>query len=248
VPDPKNDDAMIAQLRELGEWLDVPAPVDQRAAVRARLEQPGRVDRTRRRVQRWVAAVAAGAVCAVLVVPPARAAVVNAVGGLLRIAGVEIRREPPPGALPTRPAPLPSSTSAALDSARRLAKFTVRTLDVLGTPDDVILAEPDADGAPRVVTLTYRRGTVRLDQFDGELGLGFMKSAPDARWTDIDGRSAIWLPAPHPVTYVDRSGVERTESARLAGPTLVWAGQSVTYRLEGLPTLEEALKVVDSLK
>ncbi len=246
MPDPR-DDAMIARLRELGEWLDVPAPADQRAAVRGRLQRSHPVNGARRRMMRWLAAVVAAAVCAVVVVPPARAAVVDAVGGLLRIAGVEIRREPAVGSLPARPAPLPSSSSSALDAARSRSKFTVRTPAGLGTPE-VTVADPDPDGAPRVVTLTYRGGAIRLDQFDGNLESGFLKSAPDARWTEVAGQTAVWLPAPHPVTYVDRSGVQRTEGARLAGPTLVWADRSVTYRLEGLRSLEQARTVAESLR
>jgi hypothetical protein len=238
---------MIAHLRELGDWVDVPAPADQRAAVRSRLQRAHPVTGARRRMMRWLAAVAAAAVCTVVVVPPARAAVADAVGGLLRIAGVEIRREPPAGALPARPAPLPSSSPSALDAARSRAKFTIRTPAALGTPE-VTVADPDPDGAPRVVTLTYRGGAIRLDQFDGRLETGFLKSAPDAQWTQVGGQPAVWLPAPHPVTYLDRSGVERTEGARLAGPTLVWAHRSVTYRLEGLASLAQARTVAESLR
>jgi len=34
--------------------------------------------------------------------------------------------------------------------------------------------------------------------------------------------------------------VQRTETARLAAPTLIWVAGGVTYRLEGLSTLAEA--------
>jgi hypothetical protein len=53
---------------------------------------------------------------------------------------------------------------------------------------------------------------------------------------------------PHPVTRVGRDGVPRTETARLAGPTLVWATDTVTYRLEGITTLEEAIAVAGSVR
>jgi hypothetical protein len=237
---------MEGRLRELSDWLDVADPVDQRAAVRARLEQPGPVDAVRRRVRRWVAAVAAAAVCAVLVTPPARAAVVDAVGGLLRIAGVQVTRGTP-GALPTDPDPLPSSSSVSLENARRLATFTVRAPTGLGPPD-VTVADPAPDGAPRVVTLTYRGGTIRLDQLNGQLEMGFMKTAADAQWATAGGQTAVWLPGPHAVTYVDRSGTQRTEGSRLAGPSLIWTWQSVTYRLEGVATLAEATAIADSLQ
>jgi hypothetical protein len=99
-----------------------------------------------------------------------------------------------------------------------------------------------------VVTLTYRGGTVSLDEFDGAVDLVFFKTAPDARWVEVGAVSGIWLPGPHAVTYVDRDGVEHTASARLAGPTLIWVAGAVTYRLEGLATPEEARAAALSLR
>jgi len=242
---PDHHDDLIAELRALGPWLDVPEPADQRTAVRARLAgpRPGR-----RHAGRWIAAAVAAIVGTVAAVAPARAAVIDAVGGLLRVAGIEVRTEPTTGALPDRPSPLPSLRSAALEAARRVALFPIRVPAALGTPEEVLLADPDPAGAPRVVTLTYRGGTVRFDQFDGAAAPIFMKSAPDARWVGIGPDSGIWLPGPHPVTYIGRDGVERTGTARLAAPTLIWVSGEVTYRLEGLPTVEQAQTVALSLR
>ena len=240
-----HDDDIVAELRALSTRLDVPAPADQRAAVRARLAgaRPAR-----RRVRRWIAVAVAAVAGTVTAIAPARAAVVDAVGDLLRVAGIEVRREPrATGSLPARPSPLPSVRSAALDEARRAARFPVRVPAVLGTPEEVLLADPDQDGAPRVVTLTYRGGAVRFDQFDGAPELMFLKSAPDARWITIGTGPGIWLPGPHAVTYVGRDGVERTATARLAGPTLIWTSGEVTYRLEGVPTLDEARSIASSV-
>jgi hypothetical protein len=50
------------------------------------------------------------------------------------------------------------------------------------------------------------------------------------------------------VTYVGRDGVERTGTARLAGPTLIWSSGELTYRLEGLADLAEARTVAESLR
>jgi len=238
------EDTLVAELRALGDFLDLPEPADQRAAVRRRLT---RADPGRHRVRRWLVAVVAAVVGAVAVVPPARAAVVDAVDGLLRVAGIEVRREAPPRGLPARPSPLPSIRSAALDEARRAALFPVRVPAALGVPDQVLLADPDRAGAPRVVTLTYRGGAVRLDQFDGAMSPMFFKTAPDAQWVELGTGNGIWVPGPHPVTYVGRDGIEHTETARLAGPTLIWVDAGVTYRLEGLSTLEQALAVGHSL-
>jgi len=49
------------------------------------------------------------------------------------------------------------------------------------------------------------------------------------------------------VEYIDRSGVPRWETSRLTGPTLVWLG-TVTYRLEGVATLDEAQAIANTLR
>jgi hypothetical protein len=221
--------------------LAEPGPAPWRKGRRARLAEPGPAPWWKaRRVRRWILAGVAALVVAVAGVAPARAAVAGAVGGLLRLAGIEVQREPAPGGLPARPSPLPSVRAATLDEARRTALFPVRVPAALGAPEEVRLADPDPAGAPRVVTLLYRGGTVRLDEFDGTLSPSFFKTAPEARWADLGTADGVWLPAPHPVTYVGRDGVQRTGTARLAGPTLIWTDGRAAYRLEGVGTLAEA--------
>ncbi|GAA3960560.1 hypothetical protein [Actinoplanes auranticolor] len=252
---PDDLDDLARELRALATHLDVPPAADQRAAVRARLARPAPRRRWFPAVavrplpgRRWIVAVVAALIALVAGIAPARAAVVDAVGGLLRIAGIEVRQEPAPGGLPADPSPLPSVRTGSLEDARRVALFPVLVPDELGGPERVDLGDPDPSGAPRVVTLVYRGGAVRLDEFDGRVGPSFFKSAPEARWTDVAGADAIWLPQPHPVTYVGRDGVERTATARLAGPTLIWTSGGLTYRLEGLADLEEARTVAVSLR
>jgi hypothetical protein len=262
-------DPLVDDLRDLARWLDVPDAPDLRARVRSRLEaQPGgglafarpahsrswlRPAHSRSwlgsaQSRRWLVATAAAALaCVIAVVPPARAAVADAVGGLLRFAGVEIRDEPDPGGLPATPSPLPSIRSADLDEARRVAKFPIRVPAALGVPDRVEVADPGPDGAPRVVTMSYRGGGVRLDQFDGRMQTHFLKTAPDAQVTRVKGDFAVWLPGPHALVYIDRAGQQQTAGARLAGPTLIWIDGDVTYRLEGVPELGEAMTIAESL-
>jgi hypothetical protein len=248
VPDP-----LVDELRELARFLAVPEPVDQRAAVRERLTA---APRRRPRLfpsglsRRWTAVLTSAAVAVVVgVVPPARAAVTDAVGRVLRFAGVEIRDGDPGtlGTLPASPSPLPRVRSVALDEARRVAKFPVLAPSALGVPELVETADPAPDGAPRVVTLLYRGGTVRIDQFDGAVEGWFLKKAANAEFVTVRADFAVWVPDPHPVVYIDRFGVERTEAARLAGPTLIWASGSATYRIEGLPDLVSARAVADSM-
>lgn len=247
---PDDLDDLAGRLRGLGAHLDVPKPADPWPAVRARLASPvpARPHRPAPSARRWILAGIAALLAVVAGVAPARAAVVDAVDGLLRIAGIEVRREPAPGGLPARPSPLPSSGTVTLEDARRVALFPLRVPATLGAPEQVRLGDPDPAGAPRVVTLVYRGDTVRLDAFDGAVRPTFFKSAPDAQWTEVGAAQAIWLPAPHPVTYVGRDGVEHTETARLAGPALIWTDRGVTYRLEGLPDLQQARTIAASLR
>jgi hypothetical protein len=234
-------DSLIAELRALGDHLDVPAAADQGAAVRARLTA---VPAGRRRWRGWlISAVAAlAAAGAVGAIGPARAAV----GHLLRVAGVEVRTDPRPTVLPSRPSPLPAERTESLVKARQDARFRVRVPAALGVPERVVVVDPDPAGAPRVVTMLYRAGRVRFDQFDGAWQLVFLKQEPDAQWTPVGADNGLWLPTPHPVTYVDRQGVEHTAAARLAGPTLIWSSGTVTYRLEGLATRDQAVAVARS--
>jgi hypothetical protein len=236
------EDPLAVELRALAGWLDVPPAGDLRPAVRARLAVRVRPRR------RWRVLVAA-AVAALLVaaVPPARAAVAHAVSAVLDFAGVRVRQGQP---APARsPSPLPSIRSVALDRARALARFPIGVPAALGTPQDVQLADPDPAGVPRVVSLLYRGGTVRLDEFDGQLDYGFLKTGnvAEVQWLRIDNQDALWLPAGHAIEYVGRDGAVHHETARLAGPTLVWSANRVTYRLEGLSTVDEAIVVQRSV-
>jgi hypothetical protein len=245
----RRDLELVEELRELGRWLETPAP-DVTGAVRARLVA------RRASVPTWFAAVprrwlvAAAAVVvavAIAVVPQGRAAVAHAVTGLLRFAGVEVRQgQPAPAASPE---PLPSIRSAGLDEARRRAHIPVRVPARLGVPEEVQLADPARDGAPRVVSLLYRGGTVRLDEFDGRLEPAFLKTmaTADARWVDVAGFGGLWFPTPHGLTYIDRHGVPHEETSRMTGSTLVWSDGVVTYRLEGPIPFEEATAIARSV-
>lgn len=237
---------LVEELRELGRRLETPAP-DMTHAVRARLAQPPTASTRFAAVpRRWLVAAAAVVVAlAIALVPPSRAAVAHAVTGLLRFAGVEVRQGQPSPAV--SPSPLPSLRSAGLDEARRRARFTVGVPARLGVPDDVQIADPAPDGAPRVVSLLYRGGTVRLDEFDGRLDVAFMKTAVTKQWVDVHGVPGLWFPTPHGVTYVDRRGVTHEETSRLAGSTLIWSDGTVTYRLEGALSLDEATGIAISV-
>ncbi|MEU3453514.1 hypothetical protein ABZ671_07915 [Micromonospora sp. NPDC006766] len=236
-------DDLERELRDLAGWLQTPEPPEVAARVRARLTAPAPARR------RWRYLVAVLIALLVAVLPPARAAIADAVGGLLRFAGVTIATSSEP-ALPTgSPSPLPAQRPAALVEAQRKVLFPIRLPAKLGSPEQVLVADPDSTGTCRVATLLYRGGALRVDAFDGRLDPAFQKQASglEVQWVQVKGDFAIWIDGPHAVTYVDRTGAVRVETARLAASTLIWQEAGVSYRLEGDLAMSEAIEVANSL-
>ncbi|WP_433533014.1 hypothetical protein ACQPYA_14010 [Micromonospora sp. CA-263727] len=242
-------DDLERELRELSTWLETPEPPDVTARVHARLAaEPSTVTNDRRRRWRYAVVVALAALLVALL-PPGRAALADAVTGLLRFAGITISTSAAPSPTGT-PSPLPGQRPAELDEAQRAVRFPIRTPARLGPPERVLVADPDGTGSHRVATLLYRGGELRLDAFDGRLDGAFFKQAggTGAEWAQVGGEPAIWIGGPHPLSYVDRTGTVREESARLAAATLIWQENGVTYRLEGPLTMAEAVDIAISLE
>ncbi|MEU8262584.1 hypothetical protein AB0C02_18365 [Micromonospora sp. NPDC048999] len=236
-------DDLERELRNLAGWLQTPEPPEVAARVRARLTAPAPARR------RWRYLVAVLIALLVAVLPPGRAAIADAVAGLLRFAGITIATSSEP-ALPTgTPSPLPAQQPMALVEAQRKVLFPIRLPAKLSPPEQVLVADPDPRGTCRVATLLYRGGALRIDAFDGRLDPAFHKQAsgPGVKWAQVNGDVAIWIGGPHAVAYVDRTGTVRVETARLAASTLIWQEAGVTYRLEGDPTMAEAIEIANSL-
>jgi hypothetical protein len=232
------------ELRDLSAWLETPDPPDVTVRVRARLAAPAP---WRRRWRYYLAAALVALLVAVL--PPGRAAFADAVAGLLRFAGITIATSPAPTVPTGTPSPLPSQRPAALDEAQRMVRFPIRLPAKLGPPEQVQVADPDDTGAYRVVTLIYRGGVLRIDAFDGRLDPTYLKQAsgPGVDWVQVSGEFAVWIGGPHTLTYLDRAGNVRVETARLAASTLIWQKAGVSYRLEGDLTKVEAIEIASSL-
>ncbi|MET8361198.1 hypothetical protein [Micromonospora sp. NPDC005171] len=232
------------ELRDLSAWLDTPDPPDVTARVRVRLSTPA----PRRRRWRSLAAVALVALL-VAVLPPTRAAIADVVTGLLRFAGVSIATSPTPTPPGGTASPLPGQRAVAVDEAQRAVRFPIRLPAKLGQPEQVLVADPDVTGRYRVATLLYDGGALRVDAFDGRLNLAFHKEVipPGASWVQVNGDFAVWVDGPHVLSYVDRAGGIRRETARLAASTLIWQDDDVSYRLEGTLTKAEAIEIARSL-
>jgi len=252
APDVEHE-TLTADLAALGRSL---RPVDDgglAVAVMARvgeLPAPAAANRPRQLLDGAVAAATAGrrrlaaALVAVLVVlvvtPPVRAAVSDWFG----FAGVIVQEDPSPGPS-SAPDPPGAGSGISLEQAAGMVAFEPLVPAALGPPDGV---EVSADR--RVLSMSWvdeRGRTVRLDEFDGGLDYSFAKTAPRVRFTEVAGDFALWFEEPHEVVLVEPDGGRRTESARLAGHTLIWEHGTTTLRLEGDLGLARATAVAESV-
>lgn len=143
--------------------------------------------------------------------PPVRAAVAE----WLRIGGVQAE---PVGSGPSTAPPVPAVRGhLSLEQAAQVAGFTPALPKGLGPPTGV--------EASKGFIATSWTG-VRLEQFQSGIEPMYIKRY----YGDIDyvdQINAFWFKAPHDLVLVDKRVV------RIAGPTLVWERNGVTFRLEG---------------
>jgi hypothetical protein len=187
----------------------------------------------RRRVAAALAVVLAG----LLLAPPVRAAVSEWFG----FAGVQIRQGPAPGGTPD---PREVEGSLSLEEASRLVDFVPVVPAALGRPDAVRVSDDR-----RVLSMSWSGtpdGTVRMDTFDARLDYTFVKQAPDAYFTSVDGDFAVWFDRPHTVALVEADGGRREVAARLAAQTLIWQYDATGIRLEGDFTRQRAVEIAES--
>ena len=132
--------------------------------------------------------------------------------------------------------------------------FGVGVPAALGDPDRVGVSDDQ-----RVVVLQWQdvgsagggvaSPLVQLDQIAGSPDPYYVKKVfDDVQFTTVNGREAVWLEKPHPIVVVDPSGVELTQTARQSGPSLIWQRSGVTLRLEGVPDLEQAVAIAQSVQ
>ena len=247
-------DALASELVALGRSVPRPEPGPGLAeAVMTRLADPALsttvtpLDRLRERAtdafarrRRQTVVVVTAVLLALLAAPPVRAAVADWFG----FAGVIVRHDPAPSQSKASPPP-PAGGATTLGEARELVSFDPLVPAALGPPQGV---EVSADR--RVLSMSWaggRDGAVRIDQFDARLDYTFAKSSPSVRFTEVAGRSALWFDQTHRVALLNRDGTRRFETARLAGPTLIWEQGDTTVRVEGDVTLDRAVEIAESV-
>lgn len=218
------------ELRTLAVALELPETPDLAAAVRARVVAPHR-----RNLWRPLAVALAVAVVAVgiaFAVPPARSAILRFFG-LESVTVVRVEKLPPASR-----GPLAYGDRVSLKVAARRLGFEPLLPD-LGKPRAVYV-----DPFGELLIVLY--GTpvrVRFSEFRSG-GPGFIKkltkTAQRVEQVRVGSYPGLWFPSRHVV-------VELYRQPRLAGRVLVWEGGGFTFRLEGRLTLQQALRIANSV-
>lgn len=258
------------RLRQTAESFPYPPTPNIAGAVRQRLARRTRPPASPRRLN-WAIALLlllAVLVGGILAVPQVRAAVLEALRvGAIRIFITEPTPTPTAGAagMPTAsfatPGLLPLETivpavagQTTLADAAAKVPFTLRVPlypSNLSLPDQVFVQRtPDTGVAWQAVIMVWLEPAqpeqARLSLYQiGINDYAFKRASVEAvQQTAVRGRPAFWVGGPHSLQLQDG---RYEEWLFVPGNALIWAENGITYRLESGLSLDEAVKVAESL-
>jgi Domain of unknown function (DUF4367) len=231
-----------------------PPTPDIAGSVRMRMARPPRA--ISRRLA-WAAILILVGLCALLAVPQVRAAVLE----FIRIGAVRIFPQEPtatPGPTPTQPTPTPLKSildlagETTLSKAQSQVKFPIRLPGYppdLGAPDHVFLQDLGGSVVVLVWMDPQHPDRVRLSLHQLEQGTFAMKGAPRViQSTTIRGHPALWTDGPYVLQFMVNGHADYDMRRLVTGHVLIWEEGGITYRLETDVSLDEALKIAESLR
>lgn len=238
-----------SQVRQAARALPYP-PTPDLAGARARRSTP-RLRLLRR--PGWALVVILALLAGLLAVPPVRAALRE----VLQIGAVRIWLvEPTPTPTATRPQPTPTSMVSVLQlsgattlaEAQAEAPFPIRLPTFppnLGEPDYVFLQNLDGVAVILVWMQDDQSNQVRLSLHLLSSDVIAWKMGPRrVTETTVGGQPAVWAEGPYVLSL--RNGTWEPRQL-VSGHVLIWQADDVTYRLESDLTLDEAVRVAESL-
>jgi hypothetical protein len=214
----------------------------------------------------WAGAILLVVLAFTLAVPSVRAEIAEFIQiGIVRIFLVAPTPTPSPTsppptgtASPPTSTPIPTPTllpsvlnlagETSLERAQEAVDFPIRLPSYppeLGAPDYVFVQDLRANGSAGLDGRKLRRVQHSLHLF-GQGTFAMEKSEPATiESTRVNGSPAIWASGPYLVIL--RSG-DLDLRRLIDGHVLIWEEGEITYRLETGVTLEEAVKIAESLQ
>lgn len=229
--------------------VEFPATPDLAGAVSRRLQKPARALRPMRLRRSLAIAfaslllLAAGAAAAV---PDLR----NPVLEWLGLRSVRVERVPATPDLPRRAPGSDLGLGDRMPLAAALKEIRFKPVIPSGLGDPTAYVSYVVPG--RALSLVYRGGNLLLTQLRGGLPQEYLRKfvgpgVPIDR-VEVNGSRGIWIGGEsHGLVYEDANGQVRNDSARLAGPTLLWRRGDLLLRLEGAGSRAEALRLARML-
>jgi hypothetical protein len=263
-------DGFEIALRASAAEMAYPSTPPIAAAVSARLQAaPGPVRRSR--PWAWALVAVLVVISALLLVPPARAAILDFIQiGVVRILRGPVAPPVPipltatpgvpqaPTALPVtpvQPSAMPPSQALGLAGQMSLQQAARKTgFHILLPTHPPDLGPPDAvyvqdQGSPMLLLVWLDpQDPARVRMTLHEIAPGswaITKYDPRVlQETTVAGERAIWTEGPY---MLQASNGDYVERRLVNGHVLIWAHANITYRLESDLLLEEAVKVAESL-
>ena len=246
------------QLIDISKGMDYPSTPDIAGFVSARL-RPARSPRLISKTWAWSLTIILILLSSLMLIPSARAAILEFIQiGIVRIfpQPIEPTVEPIQTIVPSTATPISSlpfletiAGKTTLEDAQGQVPYPILlpTYPVdSGEPDHIYIQ--NADGTMTIL--------VWLNPQNPETVLMSLHFIPDGSWaitkvsptlieeTTVDGVRAIWAVGPYPLRFTNGD----LDFTRIVdGNVLIWADDTLTYRLETNMSLEEALKVAESL-
>ena len=252
------------KLRSIANGMEYPRIPNIAGSVTARLRTATR-PRFNSKALVWSLTIILVLCSSLMLIPPARAAILEFIQiGVVRIFPKSV--EPNVTATPATLAPVTATSSSqasnlipildqmagrtTLSEAQNKVEFSILLPAFpadLGQPDYVYVQNADGN----MVILVW------LDPQQPDKVLMSLHFIPNGSWaikkvdpqvieeTKVDGNRAIWTTGPYPLIFPNGDiQFERLVS----GHVLIWAGLDVTYRLETDLSIEEAVRIAESLE
>lgn len=249
------------QLRSIAGGMEYPHTPDIAGSVSARLQGSARPRLTSRTLARPLV-LAVILLLSLMLIPPVRAAVLEFIQiGIVRIyrAGpVPAPQQVPSATMPvTAPAgpTLPSlipllekmAGETTLPEAQQMTVYPILLPTGLGEPDRVFVQ--DANGPVTILVWTDPQEPDRILMslhFIPRGSWAVEKMGPAAvEETLVNGRRAVWAVGPY---LVRMKNGDLDVSRLIDGHVLIWEAGGITYRLETGASMEEAVRIAESLE